>query len=104
MEVFICTDDDSQTLPSQTQAEASLHPARSKGDVHSHHELVLQRDADPAILEALQGSHKVLMNQHLPTVLEWLRVVVRVGFQLLAQDLRDQNRYCRAKITSKSEA
>ena len=104
MEVSICTDDDSQILLSQTQAEASLHPAKSKGDVRSHHELVLQRDADPAVLETLQGSHKVLVNQHLPAVLEWLRVVVRVGFQLLAQDLRDQNRYCRVKITLKSEA
>ena len=104
MEVSICTDDDSQILLSQTQAEASLHPVRGKGHVRSHHELVLQRDADPAVLEALQGSHKVLVNQHLPAVLEWLRVVVRVGFQLLAQDLRDQSRYCRAKITFKSEA
>jgi hypothetical protein len=38
----------------------------------------LLTNADPAVLEALRGSYKVLVGRHSPTVLEWLKVAVKV--------------------------
>ena len=36
------------------------------------------KNADPSVLEALRGSYKLLVGRHLPTVLEWLSVAVKV--------------------------
>jgi len=44
------------------------------------------RNADPAVLEAVRGSYKLLVGRHLPTVLEWLAVAVKVPPPSLLHD------------------
>lgn len=34
---------------------------------------------DPAVLETLQGLQRELSSRHLPTLQDWLRVIVKVG-------------------------
>lgn len=71
----LCTDEESEgSLAGNSSAALQQSPAPPQSE-GSAAELA---DQDPAILEALQGNYKSLVNRHLPTVLQWLRVVVRV--------------------------
>lgn len=36
------------------------------------------RNPDSAVVDSLQGTYKLIVNRHLPAVLEWLRVAVKV--------------------------
>jgi hypothetical protein len=36
-------------------------------------------EVDPAVIDTLSGLQKLVVNRHLPTVLDWLRVVAKVG-------------------------
>ncbi len=38
------------------------------------------QNKDPAVIEDLRGNYKLLVNRQLPTVLDWLKVVIRVRF------------------------
>lgn len=39
----------------------------------------LGRAPDPAVLENLHALQRELVNRHLPTLQEWLRVIVKAG-------------------------
>ncbi len=43
---------------------------------------LLGRAPDPAVLENLHALQRELVNRHLPTLQEWLRVMVKVGQHL----------------------
>lgn len=58
-----------------------IHHAEHAGEVGGPSALApvpLLRNADPSVLEALRDSYKLLVGRHLPTVLEWLKVAVKV--------------------------
>ena len=58
--------------------------AEDKGDISKQCSRAAERpvpvlkNADPAVLETLRGSYKLLVGRHLPTVLEWLSLAVKV--------------------------
>ena len=60
------------TAIDSTSAAALLQP-----------QLVLA-SADPAVIEMLQGQEKLISSRHLPRLQEWLKIVVKVGWDYTA--------------------
>ena len=68
------TEMDATSQGSQEQDEV---PQSSIASIAEAHPPDLQ-NKDPAVIEDLRGNYKLLVNRQLPTVLDWLRVVIRV--------------------------
>ena len=83
---FAGGDEDAASQDSQERTEALQESNIPAGEAESPQ----LENQDPAVIEALEGNYKRLINRQLPRVLDWLRVVVRVwaspsSFILLAR-------------------
>ena len=71
---FAGGDEDAASQDSQERTEALQESNIPAGEAESPQ----LENQDPAVIEALEGNYKRLINRQLPRVLDWLRVVIRV--------------------------
>ena len=70
------------TVPEDLLQQATATDSTSAA-VPPQRQLVLA-NADPAVIEMLQGQEKLISGRHLPRLQEWLKIVVKVGWILQA--------------------
>jgi hypothetical protein len=65
-------------IPVEWQESGLMHVADGEDAGGVDGAVPTLKNTDPAVLECLRGSYKLLVGRHLPAVLEWLAVAVKV--------------------------
>ena len=101
--VDICDIEGAPTEGLAAYADAAL-PEAALADLEQPAPLVRANHADPAVLQTLCELLRVAENRHLPTVRDWLRIVVKASPSCVLYSKKQLNIQAQHRLTSGSRA